>query len=364
MDIILLIILLIVIYFIFYVLNIILNKKEFFNNINIYIDNKLINNLKIEDSNIDSSQMVESDIPPFPIDIVYTWSGEKVSNNIRESYNYELQYSLRSIEMYAPWVNKIYILIDAPKKFPSWIDENNDKIIMIDTTETFPSDKYLPNNNSNAIETTIINIPNLSEHYIYFCDDIFLGRKTKYTDFFTSDGKALVCRYSISNNTILKHNFINLLKINFPPTVNKLYPHVPIPQIKSVIEEFFNLYPDYIDWIRSTKKRSDDGTGICNLYFLNRPCQQIHYPICKYMLIKNKAVLTFYGNPTKHMFIRNDEIYKYHSKITVFDVILIIKPLYYCINDDEKDVEKRIKVREMMLSFFNKYYPNKASFEK
>ena len=48
--------------------------------------------------------------PPFPIDVVYTWKGEKKSNNIRLGYNHELKYSLRSVDMYAPWVNKIYIL--------------------------------------------------------------------------------------------------------------------------------------------------------------------------------------------------------------------------------------------------------------
>ena len=47
---------------------------------------------------------------PFPIDVVYTWKGERVTDNIRDSYNNELQYSLRSIDLYAPWVNKIYIL--------------------------------------------------------------------------------------------------------------------------------------------------------------------------------------------------------------------------------------------------------------
>ena len=48
--------------------------------------------------------------PPFPIDIVYTWKGESKSSNVRLGYNYELKYSLRSVELYAPWVNKIFIL--------------------------------------------------------------------------------------------------------------------------------------------------------------------------------------------------------------------------------------------------------------
>ena len=118
--------------------------------------------------------LTNDESPPFPIDVVYTWKGEEVTNDIRSSYNHELKYSLRSIDLYAPWVNKIYILTDYPKKYPSWIKNDNSKIIMVDTTETFPDQTYLPNSNSNAIESTISNIKQLSEHYIYFCDDIFL----------------------------------------------------------------------------------------------------------------------------------------------------------------------------------------------
>ena len=300
--------------------------------------------------------------PPFPIDIVYTWKGEKVSNNIRDSYNYELKYSLRSIDLYAPWVNKIYLLVDAPIKQPSWINQNN-KIILVDTTQTFGNSKYLPNSNSNAIETTIINIPNLSEHYIYFCDDIFLGRKTNYTDFFTVDGKAFVHDHCIVTESMLIDENINTLNIQYPPTVNSFYPHVPIPQIKSIVTEFYDVYSDYIEWIRNTKKRLDKGCNICELNFLKCPCQQIHYPICKYMYMKNMAVLTNYNNTLTKMFIRNDELFKYSPIISSLDIVLYVKPLFFCINDDEKDPIKRIEVRQRMLNFFNKYYPNKASFE-
>jgi hypothetical protein len=300
--------------------------------------------------------------PPFPIDVVYTWKGEKFSNNIRDSYNNELKYSLRSVDLYAPWVNKIYILVDAPKKYPSWINKSNNKIVMVDTTETFPSSKYLPNSNSNAIETTITNIPNLSEHYIYFCDDIFIGRPCKYTEFFTNDGKALVDYNCILNNSVLKFKDINLLNIQFPPTVNKYYKHIPIPQIKSVIKDFNMIYSDYIEWIRSTKKRIGTGYNICKDNKLNSPCQQIHYPICKYMYLQNKAILINNDVENRKEFIMNNQLYNngIESKL---DILLKKKPLFFCINDDETDPIKRIRVKNDMLNFFMKYYPQKASFE-
>lgn len=322
----------------------------------------LLNNILKSYNKINNFKNFDNNKTPFPIDVVYTWKGEKVSNNIRDSYNYELKYSLRSVDLFAPWVNKIYILVDAPKKYPSWINPLNNKIVMVDTTETFPSSKYLPNSNSNAIESTITNIPNLSEHYIYFCDDIFLGKPCKYTEFFTPDGKALVDYYCKINNSLLLDKNVNLLKINFPPTVNKYYKHIPIPQIKSVIKDFINTYPDYIEWIRSTKKRLGTGSDVCKKYKLHCPCQQIHYPICKYMYLKNKAILINNNVPNRMEFIMNNQLY--NGIETKLDKLLRIRPLFFCINDDEKDPIKRIRVRNDMLDFFNKYYPNKASFEK
>lgn len=304
-------------------------------------------------------KFINNDNPPFPIDIVYTWKGEIKSNNIRNSYNYELKYSLRSLDAYAPWINKIYILVDPPKKYPSWIKKNN-KIIMVDTSETFPSIKYLPNSNSNAIETTIVNIKGLSEHYIYLCDDIFLGRKTSYTDFFTNDGKALVDDKCIINHSILKDNN-NILNIKYPPTVNKFYPHIPIPQIKSIVKEFYQEYPVFIEWIRKTYYRHDDGCDVCNLYNLNCPCQQIHYPICKYMFLKNKAILINNSDLNNVIFIMNNKMY--NNNKCLLDNIISSKPLFYCINDDETNPIKRKKIRKDMLIFFNSYYPNKPSFE-
>ena len=294
---------------------------------------------------------------PFPIDVVYTWKGENKSNNIRHGYNNEMKYSLRSIEDYAPWVNKIYILMNN-KKQPSWIKENN-KIIIVEHADTFPSSKYLPNTNSNAIETTISNIPELSEHYIYFNDDFFLGKKINYTEFFTPDGKALVDKYAMETNKILKDPNYNVLGIEYPETGHRMYKHVPITQIKSDVIEFNEKYSDYIHWIRMTKKRNLRGFDLCKSTGLNTPCQQIHYSIAKYMYSKGHAILKDNDDPSKVKYIENG------AKTLSEDLKDVInnKYLFFCINDTQRNANKRIDVQKKMLEFFNTYYPNKASFE-
>lgn len=308
----------------------------------------------------ESNLFTTNESTPFPIDIVYTWKGEEITDNIRTSYNHELQYSLRSIDLYAPWVNKIFILTDNKKNHPSWIKNDTKKIIIIDTTETFPHPSYLPNSNSNAIESTIANIKNLSEHYIYFCDDIFLGKKTKYTDFFTWDGKAIVDKYILETTPILIDENNNINNIKYPPSTGRMYKHIPIPQIKSYVREFYKEYSDYIHWIRMTKKRISVGFDVCKSNNLNTPCQQIHYPICKYMYAKNKAIITDNDDLKKVIFVRNNLV----NLIYVLNKILIIRPMFFCINDDQININKREQARNTVLEFFSIYFPNKPSFEK
>ena len=246
------------------------------------------------------------------------------------------------------------------KAQPSWI-KNNNKIIILDHIDTFPSKKYLPNFNSNAIETTIANIKGLSEHYIYFNDDIFIGRKSKYTDFFTPSGKAVVDGF-IGKKTreILRDNNNNTLNIEFPLGYERLYKHVPIPQIKSLVLEFNKKYADYIEWIRMTKKRKDRGFDICEKNNLNSPCQQLHLQIFNYIYSNNKVVLVDRNNKDEYEYLPNIDA----DFVEKLNEILSNKPLFFCINDVETNTEKRKNIPKIMLDFFNTYYPNKPDFEK
>ena len=80
------------------------------------------------------------------IDLVYLWvngndpqwqakrnaligkTEEKSSANCEGRYanNDELKYSLRSIELYAPWIRKIFIVTD--NQIPEWLDTSNPKV--------------------------------------------------------------------------------------------------------------------------------------------------------------------------------------------------------------------------------------------
>ncbi|MDE6651089.1 MAG: Stealth CR1 domain-containing protein, partial [Paramuribaculum sp.] len=93
---------------------------------------------------------------PCPIDLVYLWvngndpkwqakrnefigkTQEKSSVNCDGRYadNDELKYSLRSVEKYAQWIRKIFIVTD--NQVPQWLDTSNPKIQIVDHKDIMP----------------------------------------------------------------------------------------------------------------------------------------------------------------------------------------------------------------------------------
>ena len=72
----------------------------------------------------------------------------------------QLKYSLRSLEMFAPWIRNIYIVTNG--QVPNWINLNNNKINIIFHYQIFNSiENDLPTFNSNAIEMHLHKIPGL-----------------------------------------------------------------------------------------------------------------------------------------------------------------------------------------------------------
>lgn len=302
--------------------------------------------------------------PPFPIDVVYTWAGEKLTNNQRSSNNNELKYSLRSIIKFAPWVNKIYILMNPPKKIPSWFNENyHSKVIILDHFDTFKNYKYLPNTNSNAIETTLSEIPGLSDNYIYFNDDVFLGNPTQWYDFFKSKNEVFIPNTCTKGIPLSKEgNYLNVLpEYPFENFSKKNWIHIPIARLKSQQKDFEMKYDYYIKWVRSVKTRKSRGCDICKINNLNCPCQQQHHLLSLFMYNNNVGIpKNYYSN----------NLLKYFNSSMIYNDRMILnnfkkKPSkFFCINDTSNSKKVRIIFRQEINRFFEEMYPEKAFFEK
>lgn len=152
-----------------------------------------------------SSRLVRKPyVSPEPIDLVYTWvngSDEQFRESIAQfspvvdesRYNdkNELKYSLRSVEKYAPWIRHIYIVTNG--QIPNWLDVLNPRISIVTHDEICPPElrsEILPTFSSFAIETLLHRIPNLSQRFIYFNDDVFLGAPL-YLDHLITDSEGI-----------------------------------------------------------------------------------------------------------------------------------------------------------------------------
>eukprot|EP00095_Tigriopus_kingsejongensis_P002042 maker-scaffold556_size137522-snap-gene-0.27 protein:Tk02042 transcript:maker-scaffold556_size137522-snap-gene-0.27-mRNA-1 annotation:"hypothetical protein LOTGIDRAFT_238796" len=95
----------------------------------------------------------------------------------------QLRYSLRSVEKYAPWVRHVYIVTNG--QIPSWLNMDHPKVTVVTHQDIFPSKSSLPTFSSSAIETNLVNIPGLSERFLYLNDDVMLGKEVWPEDFYS-----------------------------------------------------------------------------------------------------------------------------------------------------------------------------------
>ncbi|HET9603702.1 MAG TPA: hypothetical protein VFO96_05390 [Gemmatimonadales bacterium] len=137
------------------------------------------------------------------VDLVYTWvhgqdpSHRELRNTWARRYGLdpvvfnpdvryvehdELRYSLRSVERFAPWVRKIYIV--TPGQTPGWLNASHPRITVVHQDSIMADPAWAPVFNSLAIEAQLHRIPGLAEHFIYCNDDMFLGQRCHKSDFF------------------------------------------------------------------------------------------------------------------------------------------------------------------------------------
>lgn len=160
------------------------------------------------------SNGMQKSVCTHPIDIVVTWvngsdlewQAEKnkylkineetvVGNGICRYREWEFfKYWFRSIEKYAPWVNCVFFVTCG--HVPKWLDVKSPKLRVVKHDEFIPKE-YLPTFSSIPIEMNLHRIKGLSEHFIYFNDDIFLSRPSVPSDFFV-DGKPVLCPVPVS----------------------------------------------------------------------------------------------------------------------------------------------------------------------
>lgn len=207
-----------------------------------------------------------------------------------------LKYWFRSVEKYAPWVNKIHFVTCG--QIPKWMNVEHPKLNLVSHSDYMPTE-YLPTFSANPIELNFHRINGLSDQFVYFNDDTFISAPMSESDFFqnglpcdSSTFSALIP--SVKGEVITHILFNDLLLINanfnkrsslrgnygkwfslkygkdliknlyylpigkFPGFVN---PHLPNAFLKSTYEEVWQAEGEYLDEICQNRFRSNNDVN-------------------------------------------------------------------------------------------------------
>ena len=131
---------------------------------------------------------------------------ENAINPHRWICNNEILFCLQSINNFAPWIQKIWIVIDEEQPDLSPLpNELNEKINLVYHKSIFGEySAFLPTFNSIAIESMLWRIEGLSENFLYFNDDVFLTRAVKSQDFFCNK-KTIIRGRWVNYNSLLQN---------------------------------------------------------------------------------------------------------------------------------------------------------------
>lgn len=308
------------------------------------------------------------------IDLVYLWvngndpqwlakrnacigkTEEKSAVNCDGRYadNDELKYSLRSIEKYAPWLRRIFIVTD--NQVPVWLDTANPKVRIVDHKEIMP-DVCLPCFNSAVIEHFLYRIPGLAEHFIYANDDMFINKPVTPETFFGKDGLPIVRfnRRPFRKWTLLfkekvqgkrLSNYVQTIR-NSAELVEKKYGkyyggkthHNIDAYLRSDYEHAAKVFEDEIRTTLPNHVRSEND---------------IQRNIYSYVaLAEKRAHLHYVTQRTSfRLHIQNESHY---GKLERYN------PILFCMNDSQyaKDCD-----RKRAAAFLDKRFPEKSQYEK
>ncbi|MEV4641103.1 stealth family protein [Actinoplanes sp. NPDC049548] len=231
----------------------------------------------------------------FPIDVVYTWVDgtdpvwqQKRAGVTGESYHAEsasaarflsrdeLRYSLRSIHANAPWVRNVYIVTD--EQTPPWLDTSRPNLRVVSHKEIFGDAGVLPVFNSHAIESQLHHIDGMAEHFLYFNDDMFIGRPLApqafflangLSKFFLSQGRVPIGPITAEDTPVdaAHKNNRRLLEGRFGPTSVQVFQHVPYALRRSIMTEIETEFADeYAATMASRFRSTTDLSPVSNLY--------------------------------------------------------------------------------------------------
>ncbi|MCH7230965.1 stealth family protein [Glycomyces sp. L485] len=308
----------------------------------------------------------------FPIDVVYTWVDgsdhawlrrraeadqspyhAESANDARFVDREELRYSLRSLHMNAPWVRNVYLVTDRQR--PHWLESEAPGITVVDHADLFDDLDCLPTFNSHAIETQLHRIEGLSEHFLYFNDDMFLGRPVGPQSFFEPNGLSRffpaetfigmdpVNAADTPPNAAFKNDRA-LIEHAFGRTISRMMKHVPYPMQRSVLAEVEKEFNDVHTRTANSSFRNVTDVSVVTL--------QHYYAFLTGRAVKGTSRDSYLELGRPDLAERLDELLDLRDRES------------FCINDAGLSPDIAEERSAMMRSFLEAYFPVPSPFER
>ena len=310
----------------------------------------------------------------FDIDMVFSWvdgsdpefqarraaqmsqvvvgEGDEAEARIRQID--ELKFALRSVNMFAPWIRRIFIATDSVP--PPWLADHP-MITIVPAEEHFSDRAALPTYNSHAVESQLHHIPGLSEHFLYSNDDMFFGRPLKATMFFSPGGVTRFIeaktRIGLGVNDPTRSGFENAARVNrqllferFGQVITRHLEHTAVPLRKSVLIKMEREFPEEFARTQASAFRSGTDISVTNSFY--------HY----YALMTGRAVqqekakVRYVNTTTREGLGLLPELRKRRG----YD--------FFCLNDSSFPEVSAAERAEEVVNFLERYFPIPAPWEK
>jgi len=227
----------------------------------------------------------------------------------------------------------------------------------------FPDRSNLPTFNSNAIELHLHRIPGLSRKFLYFNDDIFLGRATSVNDFITADGGQYVYfhNWPLHSNTDegLVHDRAyahtqDLVDRLCGRQYSRLLPaHAPQLYEREILTSLEEIAPKEFQVTSSHRFRSPNDLVLRVLYsffLLENPDQARRH---KARVLRSPRACDFvtldgHAGKMRRAFLK----------------MQIMRPKFFCINDDIEEATVDRENLACLNGFLRSYFPYPSSFER
>jgi len=179
------------------------------------------------------------------VDLVYH------GDNLKSRYVFD---SIKLSKKFIPWIRKVFILFDDTSEIDIYVvNANPSKAFKFIPITSFLPKKYIASiKNSCVVESWLWRCNEISDQFIYMCDDMFIGAPSSLDDFFIN-GRAVVRTLpgppdhglyrhikipyaQMMMNAISKHN-IHYTRIS----------HNAQPYKRSLMQKYYNQYKTTVD---------------------------------------------------------------------------------------------------------------------